>query len=82
MSVGRAVAVFLLAGLVVLTVLGMVLALAQRQAATAEAIRDARTLTNLKAKDVVGPTLTSEALVPGPAQDELDRSSASGCSAR
>ena len=71
-SVGRAVGVFLLAGLAVLTVLGAVLALAQRQAATVEAIRDARTLTNLQARDVVGPSLTREALVPGPAQDALD----------
>ena len=71
-SVGRAVGVFLLAGLVVLAVLGMVLSLAQRRAATAEAIRDARTLTNLQAEDVVGPVLTDDALVPGAAQDRLD----------
>ena len=71
-SVGRAVAVFLLAGLVVLAGIGAVLALAQRQSATAEAIRDARTITHLQASDVVGPALTSEALRPGPAYDALD----------
>ena len=40
---------------------------------TAEAIRDARTLTNLEAVDVVGPMLTDEALQPGPARDALDK---------
>jgi two-component system NarL family sensor kinase len=68
----RAVAVFLLAGLLVVVLLGVVLAWAQRQTATAEAIRDARTLTNLESGDVVGPLLTDAALVPGPAQSTLD----------
>jgi signal transduction histidine kinase len=72
-SVPKAVATFLLAGLVVLTAIGVVLALAERRSATAEAIRDARTVTNLEATDVVGPVLRNEALVPGPAYDALDR---------
>jgi signal transduction histidine kinase len=59
--------------LLVLTVVGVVLAVEQRRVATAEAIRDARTLTNLEATDVVGPVLRDEALVPGAAYDELDR---------
>jgi signal transduction histidine kinase len=72
-SVTRVVASFLLAALVVLTGVGVVLALAERHAATAEAIRDARTVTSLEASDVVGPVLTDAALTPGPAQDALDR---------
>ena len=73
-SVGRAVATFLVAGLVVLSAVALVLSLAQRRNATAEAIRDARTLTNLEATDVVGPALTDAAIVAGtPAAAELDR---------
>ncbi len=72
-SVPRAVAAFLVAGLVVLSAIGVVLALALRQTATAEAIRDALTLTSLEANNVVGPVLLDEALVPGPAYDALDR---------
>lgn len=72
-SVPKAVATFLVAGLVVLTAVGVVLGLALRQTATAEAIREARTLTSLVATEVVGPFLRDEALVPGPAQDALDR---------
>ena len=72
-SVPKAVAVFLLAGLLVLSVVGVALAIAQRRVATAEAIRDARTLTNLEATDVIGPALNDAALVPGPAFDALDR---------
>lgn len=72
-SVTRAVAGSLLAGLVVLSVIGAVLALAQRDAATEDAIRDAKALTDLQAEAVVGPALSSAALVPGPAYDELDR---------
>ena len=71
-SVSRAVAAFLVAGLLALTAVGAVLALAERRSATAEAIRDARTLTNLEATDVIGPLLTDAALRPGPAQDALD----------
>jgi signal transduction histidine kinase len=63
---------FLLAGLLVVSVVGALLAWAEHQAATAEAIRDARTLTNLEAADVVGPLLTDAALRPGPEQDALD----------
>ena len=70
--VGRAVTTFLVTGLVVLTLLALVLAVSQRQQATAEAIRDARTLTNLEATDVIGPLLTDEALDAGPAHERLD----------
>jgi two-component system, NarL family, sensor kinase len=71
-SVSRAVAVFVLVGLLVVSVVGALLAWAQHRTATAEAIRDARTLTNLEASDVIGPLLTDAALRPGPAQDALD----------
>jgi signal transduction histidine kinase len=70
--VGRAVTTFLATGLVALAAVAGVLAYNQRQQATAEAIRDARTLTNLEATDVIGPLLTDEALTPGPAHDRLD----------
>ncbi|MCU1594782.1 MAG: hypothetical protein JWO12_2174, partial [Frankiales bacterium] len=63
--VGRAVATFLLTGLAVLTMVALLLALSQKRNATAEAIRDARTLTNLEATDVIGPLLTDASLVPG-----------------
>jgi signal transduction histidine kinase len=72
-SVTKAVAAFLVAGLVVLTVIGVVLALALRQAATDEAIREARALTRLEATHIVGPALQDAALVPGPAYLLLDR---------
>ncbi|MDT7539860.1 MAG: two-component system, NarL family, sensor kinase [Actinomycetota bacterium] len=72
-SVSAAVAGFLLAGLVVVVIIGVFLAVAQRRTAVSEAIRDARTLTALEAQDVIGPLLTDGALVPGPAQDALDR---------
>jgi signal transduction histidine kinase len=71
--VSAAVAGFLVAGLVVLVVIGVFLALAQRRTAVSEAIRDARTLTELEAQDVVSPLLTDDALRPGPAYDALDR---------
>ena len=70
--VGRAVTTFLLTGLAVLTAVAVVLAVNQHRQATAEAIRDARTLTNLEATDVVGPLLSDAALAPGPAHDALD----------
>jgi signal transduction histidine kinase len=72
-SVPKAVAAFLLVGFLVLSLVAGVLAWAQRRSATAEAIRDARTLTNLEATDVVGPLLSDAALAPGPAWDALDR---------
>jgi two-component system, NarL family, sensor kinase len=71
-SVPRAVGAFLLVGLLVVSTVGALLAWAQHRTATAEAIRDARTLTNLEASDVIGPVLTDAALRPGPAQDALD----------
>jgi two-component system NarL family sensor kinase len=71
-SVSAAVAGFLVAGLVVLVVVGVFLALAQRRTAVREAIREARTVTELEAHDVVGPVLTDEALRPGSAYDRLD----------
>jgi signal transduction histidine kinase len=67
------VAAFLVAGLVVLTAIGVALALALRKTATDEAIREARLLTSLEATDVVGQVLRDEALVPGSAHDQLDR---------
>jgi signal transduction histidine kinase len=72
-SVAKAVAAFLVAGLVVLTVIGVALAFALRKTATDEAIRDARMLTSLEATNVVGPVLSDKALVPGPAYDALDK---------
>ena len=68
----KAVAAFLVAGLVVLTAVGLALALALHQTATNEAIREARLVTELEATSVVGQVLTDEALVPGPAYDKLD----------
>ncbi|MEO8519516.1 MAG: histidine kinase dimerization/phosphoacceptor domain-containing protein, partial [Dermatophilaceae bacterium] len=72
-SVARAVAAFLAAGLFVLSAIGLVLALALRQAAISEAIRDARSLTTIELKQVVAPVLVDDALVPGPAYDALDK---------
>lgn len=72
-SVPKAVAAFLVAGLFVLTAVGIVVALALRQTATAEAIRVARLVTSLEATSVVGQVLVDEALVPGPAYDKLDQ---------
>jgi two-component system NarL family sensor kinase len=72
-SVTKAVATFLVAGLFVLTAVGLVLALALHQTATTEAIREARLVTELEATSVVGQVLVDEALVPGPAYDKLDR---------
>ena len=72
--VGRAVTTFLVAGFVALALVGLVLAGAQRRSATSEAIRDARTLSNLEAIDVIGPRLTDQALVAGtPDSRALDR---------
>jgi signal transduction histidine kinase len=71
-SVPKAVAAFLVAGFVVLAVIAVVLAKAQQRNATAEAIRDARTLTNLEATDVVGPLLNVASLKPGREHDQLD----------
>ena len=72
-SVPGAVAAFLVAGLVVLTGVGFVLALALRATATAEAIREALMVTNLEVTAVVGPVLVDEALRPGPAHETLDQ---------
>jgi signal transduction histidine kinase len=72
-SVPKAVAAFLVAGLVVLTAIGVTLALALRQTATDEAIREASALTRLEATHVVGQVLQDASLVPGPAYDGLDR---------
>jgi two-component system NarL family sensor kinase len=71
-SVPRAVAAFLAPGLLVVLLIALFLGISQRRTATAEAIRDARTLTNLEAVDVIGPLLTDAALGPGPARDALD----------
>src|SRR4051794_10068402 len=71
-SVPKAVVAFLAPGLLVVLLIGLFLAVSQRRTATAEAIRDARTLTNLEAVDVIGPLLSDDALRPGPARDALD----------
>jgi two-component system, NarL family, sensor kinase len=71
-SPARAVAVFLAAGLLVLTAVGVVLAMVQHHQAEDEAIRDARMLTETQASFLV-PFLGDEALVPGDDQDVLDR---------
>ncbi len=71
-SVPKAVASFLIAGLAVLSVVGFALGLALRETATAEAIRYATTVTNMEATQIVVPALRDEAFVPGPAQDALD----------
>ncbi|MCW2608422.1 MAG: integral rane sensor signal transduction histidine kinase [Frankiales bacterium] len=68
----RALAVFLLSGLVVLGVVGGVLAVVQQRTAVTEAVRDARTLALLQARDVVEPLLTDAALRPGVEFDRLD----------
>lgn len=67
----RAVAVSLAAGLIALSAVGGVLAVVQHRSAVTEAIRDARWLTELQARDVVEPVLTDAALRPGPAQAAL-----------
>jgi signal transduction histidine kinase len=72
-SVSRAVAAFLATGLLVVTLIGLFLAASQHRTATAEAIRDARTLTNLEAVDVVAPLLRDDALAGGPGLEALDR---------
>ena len=71
-SVTRAVAAFLVAGLVVLTATGAVLAVLQRRQAVTEAVRDARSLTSVMAHAVVGPVLSDAALVPGADRKALD----------
>jgi signal transduction histidine kinase len=71
--VAKAVAAFLVAGLVVLSAIGVALALALRKTATDDAIREATLLTQLEATNVVGPVLNDKALVPGPANLLLDR---------
>jgi signal transduction histidine kinase len=46
---------------------------AQQRSAVVEAVRDARTLTVLQARDLVEPVLTDAALTDGPAARALDR---------
>ncbi|MCU1591767.1 MAG: integral rane sensor signal transduction histidine kinase [Frankiales bacterium] len=72
-SVSKAVAAFLAAGLLVVMLIALFLALSQHRTATAEAIRDARTLTNLEAVDVIGPALRDDALSNGPGRAALDQ---------
>ena len=68
----RAVAVFLAAGLVVLTVVGVVLARVQHRQAETEAVRDARTLTEVQA-GFVAEYLEDKPLEPGSVPEGLDR---------
>jgi two-component system NarL family sensor kinase len=71
-SVPKAVTAFLAPGLLVVLLIALFLGISERRSATAEAIRDARTLTNLEAVDVIGPLLTDAALQPGAARNALD----------
>ena len=68
----RAVAAFLAAGLLVLSLVAGVLAVVQQRSAEREAIRDARVLTEQQARDFAGLYLTDAALQPGPEFRELD----------
>ena len=68
----RAVAAFLAAGLLVLSLVGGVLAKVQQRSAEREAVRDATELAAIQAIGVVGPRLTNPALRPGRAHDDLD----------
>ncbi|MGQ7295980.1 sensor histidine kinase [Quadrisphaera sp. KR29] len=68
----RVVALFVTAAVLAVAALGAVLVAVQHRAAVTEAVRDARTLTSLQARDVVADVLTDDALVPGPARDALD----------
>ena len=67
----RAVAVFLAAGLLVLTAVGVVLAMVQHDQAEDEAVRDARMLTETQAR-FLAPLFDDAALVPGERQDYFD----------
>lgn len=71
-SVGRAVSAYLVAGLVVLSATGAVLAELQRRQAVTEAVRDARSLTSVMAHAVVAPELTDAMLSAGKPRDALD----------
>lgn len=68
----RAVTAFLLGGLLALAAIAGALAVVLQRDAVSEAVRDARTLAVLQARDVVEPELTDAALVPGAARDALD----------
>ena len=72
-SVPTAVAAFLVAGALALAAVSGLLVLTQSRAATRQAIHDARTLTALKASDVLSPVLTDASLGPGPGRVALDR---------
>jgi two-component system NarL family sensor kinase len=72
-SVPKAVATFLVAGLVVFTTVGLGLALALRQTATSAATDEASIVTKIVATEVIGPVLSDKALVLGPEQAALDR---------
>jgi signal transduction histidine kinase len=72
-SVPKAVATFLVAGLVVFTTVGVGLALALRETATSAATAEASIVTRIVATGVIGPVLDDKALVPGPEHDVLDR---------
>ena len=73
MSLRRAVAVYLVTGLVVLSATGALLAELQRRQAVTEAVRDARSLTSVMAHAVVAPELTDAMLVAGPERDRLGK---------
>ncbi|ROP27237.1 sensor histidine kinase [Pseudokineococcus lusitanus] len=71
-STRRVLVPFLATATVVVAALAVVLVLGQHRAAVAEAVRDARTLTEVQARDVVGGVLTDEALAGGAAGEALD----------
>jgi signal transduction histidine kinase len=77
MSVATAVGAVLRPGAIAVAVSAAAVVLLRRHQAEREAIRDARNLTMVEARDVVGPALSDAALVPGSAAqarlDELAR---------
>jgi two-component system NarL family sensor kinase len=66
-TVAIPVIAFLLAGAAAVTVIATATVLLWRHHAQAEAVREARNLTAVEARDVVGPALSDAALVPGSA---------------
>jgi signal transduction histidine kinase len=72
-SVTRPVLVSLGAALLATAVTGAVVVVAQRHAAVRTAVASARDVTTVLGRDVVGPSLTDDALAPGPRRAALDR---------
>lgn len=72
-SITRVVVVYMLVALGAFVLCGVGLALAQRQAALEEAVRDAEATTALLASRVVQPALPPTPLEPGAVDETLDR---------